>query len=166
LPPVPPDLAARGIALRPRRDDDANFVRDVYVAARWDEVKITGWPEPVRLAFLHDQHRLQDTHYRLYYQGAAWGIVEAGGERAGRLYLMRSGSDLRLIDIALMPACRGKGIGGGLIGAVQDQARTLGLATVSIHVEQFNPARTLYERLGFHQTGTTGIYHLMKWPVP
>jgi predicted GNAT family acetyltransferase len=34
---------------------------------------------------------------------------------------------------------------------------------VSIHVEIFNPAMRLYERLGFRQIDTYGVYHLMEW---
>lgn len=38
---------------------------------------------------------------------------------------------------------------------------------VRIHVEQFNPALRLYERLGFTKIHDEGIYHLMEWrPAP
>jgi len=34
-----------------------------------------------------------------------------------------------------------------------------------IHVEQFNPALRLYQRLGFQTKGTNGVYFLMElWP--
>jgi predicted GNAT family acetyltransferase len=37
---------------------------------------------------------------------------------------------------------------------------------VSIHVEVFNPARRLYDRLGFVEKGTHGdVYILMERPV-
>jgi ribosomal protein S18 acetylase RimI-like enzyme len=162
---VPPDLAALGVSLRPRRAEDLEFVRDVYVAYRWEEVSATGWPEPVRIAFLHDQHRFQDAHYTKNYEGAAWGIVEVAGERAGRLYLFLAGSDLRIVDIALMPAFRNRGLGTALIHAVFQMAREAGLSRVSIHVEQNNPALRLYERLGFRMIEPRGIYFLMEWTV-
>jgi ribosomal protein S18 acetylase RimI-like enzyme len=34
---------------------------------------------------------------------------------------------------------------------------------VSIHVEAFNPALRLYERLGFREAGRTHVYLLMEW---
>ncbi len=38
---------------------------------------------------------------------------------------------------------------------------------VSIHVEHDNPARRLYDRLGFQHVDTNGVYHLMEWrPAP
>lgn len=166
LPAVPAALAARGVTLRHRTDDDGEFLRDVYVAYRWDEVAATGWPEAVRLSFLHDQSRLQESHYRQHYLGAAWGVIEVNGARAGRLYLLNTGVDLRIVDIAFLPAFRNQGIGSGLLAAVMEQARGLGVAKVSIHVEQTNPAQRLYRRLGFQPVETAGVYHLLEWPVP
>lgn len=165
LPVVPAGLAAGGVTLRHRTDDDGEFLRDVYVAYRWGEMAATGWPEAVRLSFLHDQHRLQDTHYRQHYQGAAWGVVEVDGARAGRLYLLNTGTDLRIIDIAFLPAFCNQGIGGALLAAVMDQARQLGVDKVSIHVEQANPAQRLYRRLGFRPVNVSGVYHLLEWSV-
>jgi hypothetical protein len=34
---------------------------------------------------------------------------------------------------------------------------------VSIHVEMFNPALALYERLGFRKQREIGVYHFMEW---
>jgi predicted GNAT family acetyltransferase len=36
---------------------------------------------------------------------------------------------------------------------------------LSIHVEMNNPARSLYDRLGFRQAGEQGIYVLMERPA-
>jgi hypothetical protein len=33
-------------------------------------------------------------------------------------------------------------------------------------VEKFNPARRLYDRLGFHKTEDRGVYDLMQWNAP
>ena len=150
------------MSLRASRPDDEPFLRDVYVAYRWEEMEASGWPQPVRLAFLHDQHRIQDLHYRRNYEGAAFAVVEVGGERAGRLYLHRTNSDLRIVDVALMPTFRNRGIGTALLEAILDLGGTLGVATVSIHVEQSNPALRLYERLGFRKVELRGIYHLLE----
>jgi predicted GNAT family acetyltransferase len=35
---------------------------------------------------------------------------------------------------------------------------------LSIHVEQNNPARSLYDRLGFQPAGEHGVYVLMERP--
>jgi len=165
LPPIPSHLVERGVALRPQQDADGDFVREVFIASRWDEVLAASWPEVLGRAFLADQFRLQDLHYHKHYQGAAWGIVEVAGQPAGRLTLLLGEEELRIVDIALLPAYRNLGLGRGLIEAVQDQARELGLAKVSLHVEQHNRAQRLYRRLGFRRIGVGGTHALMEWTV-
>jgi ribosomal protein S18 acetylase RimI-like enzyme len=165
LPTVPGPLAARGVTLRLRTADDDAFLRDVYIAYRWEEMTVTGWPEAERVAFLRDQERMQRIQYDRNYPDAAWGVIEVAGVAAGRLYLELVAGELRIIDIAFMPPWRGQGIGGGLLTAVQAQAQALGARKVSIHVEQNNPALRLYQRLGFQPIELRGIYWLMEWPT-
>lgn len=165
LPPLSPALTALGVHLRRRAAEDAEFLRDVYVAYRWEEVTASGWPEAMRLAFLHDQYRAQCFHYENNYEGAVWGVIEVGKQRAGRLYLHHSSLELRIIDIALMPEFHNRGLGSALLASVQTLARQLGVARVSIHVESNNPALKLYQRLGFEEIELRGIYYLMEWPV-
>jgi ribosomal protein S18 acetylase RimI-like enzyme len=43
-----------------------------------------------------------------------------------------------------------------------DEADAAGKA-VSIHVEKNNPARRLYERLGFVVAGEQGVYDRLEW---
>jgi ribosomal protein S18 acetylase RimI-like enzyme len=163
LPAVPEALRARGVRLRPCRDEDAEFLREVYVAYRWEEMQASGWPEAARRAFLHDQHRLQDAHYRQHYQGAARGVIEVAGQPAGRLYLYHCGHELRIVDVAFLPDFRGQGLGGAMITAVQQQAAALGIPRVSIHVERNNPALRLYQRLGFGLVEERSLYWLLEW---
>ena len=162
VPPLTPRLRSLGVHLRPRTEMDADFLRDVYFAYRWEEVERTGWPEVVRRAFLADQHRLQCRHYEEHYPDAAYSVVEEHGQPVGRLYTLYSADDLRIMDIALMPQARGKGLGGALLEAVLRQAGALGAARISIHVEQNNPARRLYERQGFSRVGEAGVYDLLE----
>ena len=83
------------------------------------------------------------------------------GEPAGRLYVHRGPSDIRIMDIALAPAFRGRGIGTGLLRTLIVEAEESG-RKLSIHVETNNPARRLYERLGFRPAGEHGVYVLME----
>ena len=70
------------------------------------------------------------------------------------------------MDIALLPRFRGRGIGSSLIGQVVREAESAG-KPLRIHVEQFNPAMQLYDRLGFRPIGRHGVYILMeRAPVP
>jgi predicted GNAT family acetyltransferase len=76
----------------------------------------------------------------------------------------RTSKELNVIDIAILPEFRGQGIGGTLMRRLMDDAAAAG-QIVQIHVEQNNPAQSLYRRLGFvPKPGTgEGIYHEMEW---
>jgi ribosomal protein S18 acetylase RimI-like enzyme len=75
-------------------------------------------------------------------------IIESSGEPAGLFKVSRDGSEWQLIQIQLAPELQGQGIGERLIRDLIAEARARG-ATLKLHVLHPNPARRLYERLGF-----------------
>jgi predicted N-acetyltransferase YhbS len=61
---------------------------------------------------------------------------------------------------------RGAGIGTALLGDLLAEAAAAG-RSVTIHVERFNPAPRLYQRLGFRQIADRGVYLFLGWsPSP
>jgi ribosomal protein S18 acetylase RimI-like enzyme len=88
-------------------------------------------------------------------------VILAGGEPAGRLYVARWEDEIRIVDIALLPEYRGRGLGTALLQGLIKEAEAAG-KPLSIHVEMNNPARPLYDRLGFEEAGEFGVYVLMK----
>ena len=160
---APPLRAAAefGLSYRPMDDGDLPFVAELYASTRREEVAQTGWPAEMQEAFLRQQHEAQHSHYTIHFGDAEWLIVERGGEAIGRLYLRDQPEGLHVIDISLVPESRGQGIGGAILRDVLGQARELG-KTVSIHVEKLNPARRLYDRLGFRIVEDKCIYDLME----
>ncbi len=145
--------------LRPVADADRAFLVDLYGSVREPELAHVPWDDAAKRAFVEHQFAAQDAHYRAHYPGATLDVVEVAGGRAGRLYVHRGPKDIRIMDVALAPAYRGRGIGTALLRALIDEAERSG-RRVSIHVEQNNPARTLYERLGFEPAGEHGVYLL------
>ena len=99
-----------GIALREECDDDLPFLRALYASTRAGELAPVPWPDAQKRAFLDQQFALQREQYRQHYAGAEWLLVERHGTAVGRLYVRRS-SEVRLMDIALLPELRGAGLG-------------------------------------------------------
>lgn len=155
-------LTNQGVTLRSERDDDVPFLRDLYASTRSEELARVPWTDAQKIAFLHDQFRLQRAHYLDAYRDASFDLVLAGEIPIGRLCLFRGATDHRVVDVALMPEWRGRGVGGALLRCVQAEAGRLG-RSVSIHVERVNPAKRLYERLGFVPVEDKGIYLLLVW---
>jgi len=93
-------------------------------------------------------------------------VVEADDVSIGRLITTRLDDDeLRIVDIALLPEYRNAGFGTRLIQAVLDEARRERLV-VSLHVELWNPAVKLYERLGFRRVSANDVHARMEWTAP
>jgi ribosomal protein S18 acetylase RimI-like enzyme len=151
--------------LRPAGADDTAFLLCVYASTRRDELAGIDWGEAQMQAFLEMQFRAQDRYYRQQFPGARFEIVEVGGCRAGRLCTDRSGEAIHLIDIALLPEHRCRGLGGAILRALLAEA-TEAPIPVGLHVELHNPARRLYERLGFVATELHGIHQQMHWLPP
>jgi ribosomal protein S18 acetylase RimI-like enzyme len=149
-------------SLRPMQASDGAFSYRVYASTRLEELAPLGWSSEQKEAFLHMQFEAQTQSYRLQFPQARYEIILQDGVPAGRLLTDRTPEDLLLIDIALLPDFRGRGIGSGIVRRLQAEAAQAG-QSVRLHVETFNPARRLYERLGFVKTADQGIHQEMRW---
>ena len=148
--------------LRVAIPEDEEFLRAVYAGTRTEELERVPWSDEQKRAFTDTQFAAQDAHYRRYYPTAQYSIIEVQGVSAGRLYLDRWEKEIRIMDIALLPKHRRAGIGTKLLRELQHEARAAGKA-LTIHVEKFNPALSLYHRLGFQQIEDKGVYLFLEW---
>jgi ribosomal protein S18 acetylase RimI-like enzyme len=149
------------ISLRPATNRDVGFLARVYVSTRQQELSQTGWSQDEIEAFLNIQFEVQRRFYKETYKNARFDIIESYGKPAGNFYIERLQDEIHIIDIALLPEYRNKGIGSKLIKQLLAEASDKNLP-VRVHVEQGNPAVSLYRRLGFKQIETRGIYRLME----
>lgn len=151
------------IAFRSITDADLPFLARLYASTRAEEVaRAPGWSEQQKREFLQLQFDAQHRFYQEQFPRADYQIIERGGEPIGRVYTDRRDAEIRLIDIALLPAHRGGGLGRLLIEDLQEEASEQGLP-LRIHVEKNNPAYRLYLRLGFETIADKGVYDLLEW---
>ncbi|MEM9304964.1 MAG: GNAT family N-acetyltransferase [Pseudomonadota bacterium] len=149
--------------LRPMTEADLDFLARLYASTRSEEMAQVPWSAEQKADFLAFQFTAQHTHYQEHFAAASFDVVEVDGVAAGRLYVERREDEIRLIDIALLPDFRGRGIGSELLGDLIDEAIRAALP-LRIHVEHNNPAMRLYQRLGFEKIDEHGVYHLMERP--
>ena len=162
MPPPLREAAAFDISYRVMTDEDLPVVAALYASTRAEEVASTGWPPEMQAAFLDQQHRAQHGYYRTAYPNGEWLLIERGGAPIGRLYLAEQDGMLLLIDISLLPGERGTGLGTAILNdLLAGETRP-----VELHVERFNPALRLYQRLGFEVAEDTSIYLRMIRPRP
>ena len=150
------------VTLRVVTDADRDFILSVYGSTREDELATTDWSSEQKSEFCRQQFEAQDAHYRAHYPGATYDLILADGVPAGRLYVDRWDREIRIMEITLLPVTRGRGIGSALLRELQEETRETG-KLLSIHVERFNPALTLYQRLGFTLAEDKGVYLLLHW---
>jgi ribosomal protein S18 acetylase RimI-like enzyme len=157
--------AVATIDLRPAVPEDRAFLRAVYGSTRTEELERTDWTDAQKKTFLDHQFAAQDAYYREHYEGATYDVIVVDGWPGGRLYMARWPEEIRIMDIALLPTARGKGVGSALLRELLEEASASG-KRVTIHVEHENPAMRLYERLGFRRVEDRPPYVLMEWLPP
>jgi GNAT superfamily N-acetyltransferase len=150
------------LTLRPIRPEDEGFLYDVYASTRLGELAALGWSEAQREAFLRMQFRAQHQSYLTQFPMADFAIILHHERPIGRLYIERRTDEIRGIDIALLPEYRRAGIGTAILQDLLAEAARDG-KPFHIHVERFNRAQRLYERLGFTTLADDGVYLFMEW---
>lgn len=153
------------INLRQESSQDLEFLYQLYASTRTSEMALLPWDTAQKEDFLRMQFSAQRGHYLRYYPNASLQVIELDSRPVGRLYVDRLGQEIRVIEISLVPELRSQGIGTRLLGEIMEEARGAG-KSVTVHVEIFNQARSLYQRLGFQVEQDQGVYLLMRWVPP
>ncbi len=158
-------MPSTAVRLRPVVPGDEPFLCAVYISTRMEELTVTGWSDAQKREFLEGQFAAQHQHYQTHYADAEFSVILDGEIEVGRLYVARWPAEIRIVDIALLPDYRSRGIGSTLLRDILAEAASAGIPA-RIHVEIFNPARRLYERLGFRVIEDKGVYLLLEWTPP
>jgi ribosomal protein S18 acetylase RimI-like enzyme len=150
------------VALRPAVAADRELLLAVYASTRLAELEHVPWDAAAKAAFLRSQAEAQDADYRTRRPDADFLVITVDGQDVGRLYRVElPDHELRLMDIALLPDWRGRGIGRRLLQDLVDEADRRGL-TLTLHVEHQTPVRRLYDRLGFVVTAQDDVNARME----
>lgn len=143
-------------AIRPAQKDETEPLLTIHRAAMEDYITSTWGPWDD--AFQRDYFVNHWPDVRL--------AIEVSGELAGFLDLDESPERISIENLEIAPAHQGRGIGTAILSAVQQRAAGRN-QPVTLQVLKVNPARRLYDRLGFRQTGETPTHFQMSWePAP
>jgi ribosomal protein S18 acetylase RimI-like enzyme len=149
------------VILRPITPKDQQFLYRVYVGTRQEEMALVSWSQAEKENFLRMQFHAQHKYYQEQFPQARFDLILQNEEPVGRLYVSRTEEEIRIVDIAILPEHRNRGVGSALLQDLLEEAAADG-RPVRIHVEKVNPARRLYERLGFRSVQDRGVYILME----
>lgn len=155
------------LTLRRASESDSAFLLAVYSSTRQEELAPLGWTDSQKAAFLDMQFTAQRRHYEAAFPGSQQSVILLGDQPVGRIWIARSQEEIRLLDIALLPDSRGRGIGTALISDLVEEARASGRPLRHMVLAENTAAQRLYSRLGLSVAGDAGVYLLMELnPAP
>lgn len=157
-------MSAGALGSAPCGPEDEAFLFELFRQVRGGLFAALGLPEAQLQGLLRMQYEAQQGHYRAAYPQLERRKLTLDGRPVGRLDLDRQPGLLRIVDIALLSAFQGQGLGGRVLAELLGEADAAGLAA-ELHVEQQNPAQRLYGRLGFEVRGGDGVYLAMLRPA-
>lgn len=140
---------------------DNPFYFTVYASSREAEIASWGWNREEQQAFLRMQYQCQQQSYQMQYPHLESRIVLCSNAPAGRILLAKNETQTVLVDITLLPDFQNRGIGSALLKDLQggiDAGESLRLTVLNT-----NPARWLYNRLGFQILEAGEPYSTMIW---
>lgn len=148
--------------LRSEGPADGPFLLEVYAGTRREELEALPWPAAMRQVFVRMQFNAQQQGYRAAFPRAQFAIILMGDQAVGRIILNRDETEIRLVDIAVLPAHRDRGIGTALM---RDLLREAAAAKKPLRLSVLKGQRAfqLYQRLGFKKTGEDGVRDQMEW---
>jgi GNAT superfamily N-acetyltransferase len=153
----------RKLSLRAVAPEDEEFLLGVYASTREDELSQVEWGEGQKENFLRGQFEAQRGQYQTRFPDAEYDVILLDGQPAGRIWVGRTPEQIRLLDIALLPAAQNKGVGTALLRALIEEARA-SRKKLRHMVFVLNPDATrFYERLGFVPIEDLGAYVHMEW---
>jgi len=161
---TPADTALRA-SLRAAMPGDERFFRELYRETRKAEFAGLAWGTGEVQALCDAQFDMHARAHRSAFPEAEHFVVELDGAAAGRMIVGRAAEGLWLLELALMPAIRGQGVGSRLLRGLQERARAASVP-LHVHVEASSRALGWYRRLGFTDLGQEGLHVVLAWTPP
>lgn len=152
------------VTVRAERADDEGFLFELYASTREAELDVWGWPPEMRESFLRLQFKASQAMHETYPE-AEFQIVTLDGEKAGRMIVHRTRDAIHVLDLALLPQYRNRGIGAAVMRRVLGESEGSG-KPLRLTVLKANRAVRLYEKLGFARKGETELHLEMEWRAP
>src|SRR5437879_9095405 len=126
------------LALRGATNSDHDFLYNLHIRTMKTYVEQTwGWDEAKAVKMFSE--RVAQGHYE---------VIVLNGVDIGAVNCHRREDTLYVSNIEILPEYQGRGLGTKILQRILAAAQRDGL-TVTLRILKVNPARSLYERLGF-----------------
>ena len=149
-------------ALRDVGGQDQDFLDVLYITSREDLVP-PGADVGLLMPLLRMQQKAQQAGFQNSFPAARHLVLARAGQPIGRVVVDTSPTDLRLVDIAILPQARRIGAARAVLQVLQAAAQAQGLG-MSLAVSKANQAaRGLYLTQGFRVATQDELFEQMVW---
>jgi GNAT superfamily N-acetyltransferase len=139
------------VGLRQAQDNDIDFLYTLHVATMKEYVdKTWGWDDAFQESIFKKNHVPADIQ-----------VITLDGEDIGVISIDHKMDEIFLRIIEIHPNYQRQGLGTAIIQTIIDDA-TRQMKPVALRVLKVNPAKRLYQRLGFRIVEETPTHYILR----
>ena len=120
-------------------------------------------PRELKESLVRMQFNAQTASYRGMYPDALFAVIEHDGQAIGRMVIHEADGVADLVDMALLPAVRGRGVGSAFLAALTEwlgaRCTTIQCKVLSGNFASFR----MLEKAGYMPDGGTPPHVTMVW---
>lgn len=151
------------LQMRPEQPADEAFRFALFCNSRPADFALLPLDAAGFAQLMRMQFQAQTVTYRANFPHARFDIIELDRKPIGRIVVDRPGDHLHIVDQAIVPELRNRGLGSAVMRALMEDASCHGLP-VRLKVASTNdPSMRLYARLGFVPIHDDPLYIEMQW---
>jgi ribosomal protein S18 acetylase RimI-like enzyme len=154
------------LRLRPEQERDQAFRFKLFCESRPAEFALLRLDPTSYEQLMSFQFQAQTVSYRANFPDARFDIIELDGTPIGRIVVNRPGAVVHIVDQAIVPPLRNRGLGTAIMKALMHEAAASGLPMRLKVASTNDPSMRLYLRLGFVPILSDPLYIEMEWPAP
>ncbi len=160
--PSLPAMSLAALHIRPALPSDEDFFLALYRSTRDDLLGLLADPRYID-GIVAMQRQMQVAGYRSSYPEAVYEVLELDGVPVGRLVTASVPGAVRVVDIAVMPDARGRGVAGEALRRLQRRAAQEGRdLMLAVRTDNLG-ARRLYAALGFTVETEEEVRLQLRW---
>jgi len=158
-----PLLLPDGIILRPETPQDKAFLFALFHSTAWDDLAPMPLDDTTKEALVRMQFASQTQTYRAQFPHARFDIVEWHGAPIGRIVVDDGEAMGCIVDFALMPDSRSKGLGTAILAAAMQRFVRLQRPVRCKVLINNAPSLRMCQRVGFRQIEVIPPFLQLEW---
>lgn len=161
----PAQFESIGFAVRPVTGGDTEFLFRVYASTR-EDFNLLPVDAAQKETLLRMQFTAQLQTFQSQFRDTGNSIVLLDEQPVARLWVDENAEEVRIVDFAVLPEFRNRGIGSQVVKSVMDRASRTGKPLRHRVMKTNHNAIQFQLGMGYAITGDDGLYLSMEWRPP